>query len=562
MEGVSLKSRAVAFAICAGAIAFILAIIATSRGGSVTEDIAFALVPALLCGVMCWALAKRAIASTASAIDSAIVRLERAALGDLESEIPKEVAAQVPQLADAMQSLFQQLGANLDRVHRLAMYDSVTGLPNRINFRRSCERTLSEIPRDTFAALFFIDLDRFKNVNDTMGHAMGDVVLGLVASRLRGVADQVVAESATPPPLVGRLAGDEFTMFVTQLRDPQDAMRIATALQVAFGEPFDVIEHEAEIGASIGVALYPEHGKTLTDLMRSADAAMYHAKDNGRGRAEFFNQHLADRIADRAQMDSDLRVALDLEQFRLVFQPQVDMREGRIVAAEALLRWDHPNLGLTLPGTFIQRAEENGLIVEIGDWVIEKVADTIARWGRMGIEQRLAVNISPRQLDHAMFFKRLRAAMLAVNAPSRLLELEITETLAMQCSDEVVDAIAMLRADGASIAIDDFGTGYSNLPRLRQLRVDRIKLDRSLIEQIVDNGEARNIAHAVVGLIHGLGCQAVGKGVENSAQADVLRVIGCDVMQGHSIAEPMDEAAFVNWSRTESQHGLVAKVSA
>jgi EAL domain-containing protein (putative c-di-GMP-specific phosphodiesterase class I) len=218
-----------------------------------------------------------------------------------------------------------------------------------------------------------------------------------------------------------------------------------------------------------------------------------------------------------------------------------------------LLRWRHPRDGLRLPGSFIQRAEETGLIVEIGEWVIRTVAETIARWGRMGIEQRLAINISPRQLDHASFFRRLRAAMLAANAPARLLELEITETLAMHCSAEVIEAITLFRADGATIAIDDFGTGYSNLARLRDLPVDRVKLDRSLIEHIADNTEARTIAHAVVGLIHGIGCEAVAEGIESQAQADVLRVIGCDVIQGYAIAAPMDEEAFISWSRREDR---------
>jgi len=280
---------------------------------------------------------------------------------------------------------------------------------------------------------------------------------------------------------------------------------------------------------------------------------MYHAKANGRGRAEHFTQELANQIADRAQLETELREAIEQDQFALVFQPQLAVWGGDIVAAEALLRWRHPRDGLRLPGTFIQRAEETGLIVEIGEWVIGTVAETIARWGRMGIEQRLAINISPRQLDHAFFFRRLREAMRLANAPARLLELEITETLAMHCSEDVVEAIGLLRADGATISIDDFGTGYSNLARLRDLPVDRVKLDRSLIEHVVDNVEARTIAQAVVGLIHGIGCEAVAEGIESQAQADLMRVIGCDVVQGYGIAAPMDEDSFIAWSRAENR---------
>lgn len=557
MEGVSLKSRAIVFAMCAGAVAFILALVATSSGQIGIGNVSRALIPALVCAAMCWASAERSIASTAAAIDAAIARLTRAAHGDLDGDIPAEIGENVPELARAMNGLFQQLSTNLESVHRLAMFDPVTSLPNRTNFRRTCERALTDMAPGAGAALFFIDLDRFKSVNDTMGHAMGDMLLGMVANRLRAVADRVTAETGVPQPLIGRLAGDEFTMFFPDVTDPAEAARIGRGVLFALSETFDLVGHDVEIGASIGIALRPRHGENLTDLMRAADAAMYHAKATGRGRAEHFTEELASQIADRAQLERDLREAIEQDQFALVFQPQIAVWNGEIVAAEALLRWRHPRDGVRLPGTFIQRAEETGLIVEIGEWVIVTVAETIARWGRIGIEQRLAINISPRQLDHVSFFRRLREAMRAANAPARLLELEITETLAMHCSDEVIEAISLLRADGATIAIDDFGTGYSNLARLRDLPVDRVKLDRSLIEHIADNAEARTIAHAVVGLIHGIGCEAVAEGIETKAQAEVMRVIGCDVIQGYAIAAPMDETAFIAWSRQESRQRAV-----
>ena len=553
MDGVSLKSRAIVFAMGAGAVAFILALAATSSGQIGIGNVSRALIPALVCGAMCWASAERSIASTAAAIDAAISRLARAAEGDLDSDIPAEIGENVPQLAHAMNSLFHQLTANMESVHRLAMFDPVTSLPNRTHFRRTCEGALSDMPFSASAALFFIDLDRFKAVNDTMGHAMGDMLLGMVADRLRAVAAEVTLETGVPQPLIGRLGGDEFTIFCPDVGDPAQAERIARGVLLALGEPFDLLGHDVEIGASVGIAIRPQHGANLTDLMRSADAAMYHAKVNGRGRVEHFTERLASQIAQRVQLERDLRQAIEQDQFALVFQPQVAIWGGEIVAAEALLRWRHPVDGIRLPGTFIQRAEETGLIVEIGEWVIDTVAETIARWGRMGIEQRLAINVSPRQLDHAGFFTRLRDAMRVSEAPAWLLELEITETLAMHCSEEVVEAIAQLRADGATIAIDDFGTGYSNLARLRDLPVDRVKLDRSLIEHIVDNAEARTIAHAVVGLIHGIGCEAVAEGIESQAQADVMRVIGCDVIQGYAIAAPMDERAFIAWSRAEDR---------
>ncbi|MCP3731930.1 EAL domain-containing protein [Sphingomonas sp. MG17] len=550
MNGVSLKSRAIAFAICAGAFVFILALAATSRGHFDVSNATRALIAAIICAAMCWAYAERTIAHTAAAIDAAIARLASAANGDLESEIPPEVGECVPQLSDAMDGLFRQLHANLDSVQRLALFDPVTSLPNRTHFRRSCERVLTDMPPDAMAALFFIDLDRFKAVNDTLGHAMGDQLLAMVANRLRAVADRFTSDADAMPPLIGRLSGDEFTMFFPALAHVRNADRIGRGILFALSEPFDLADQEVSIGASVGIALRPEHGTTLTGLMRAADAAMYHAKASGRGRAEHFTERLATEIAERAQLESDLRGAVERDQFTLVYQPQISATDGRIVAAEALLRWQHPDRGLCLPGTFIGRAEETGLIVEIGEWVVESVAKTIARWGALGVEQRMAVNISPRQLDHAAFFRRLRDAMQMAGAPARLLELEITETLAMHCSSEVVDAIAALRNDGASIAIDDFGTGYSNLARLRDLPVDRVKLDRSLIEHVATQAEARTIAQAVIGLIHGLGCEAVAEGIETPAQLDVLRVIGCDVLQGYVIAQPMVEAEFIAWARS------------
>lgn len=546
MNAFSLKSRAIVFAICAGAVAFILALAAASRGMLTAESAATAVIAAVICGALCWASAERALASTASALDIAIQRLARAADGDLQGEVPEEVVQTVPALADAMGRLFHQLHANIENVQRLAMFDPVTSLPNRINFRRSCERMLATLPEDGRAALLFIDLDRFKQVNDTLGHASGDMLLAMVANRLRAVADRF-ADKTGERPLIGRLAGDEFTMFVPDLIDGRDAARVGEALLYALSETFELNGNEVDIGASVGIARYPEHGRTLNALMRAADAAMYHAKAMGRGRSEPFNALLAQQIEDRARLEEDLRIAIARDQFELVYQPQLSAHDGALVGAEALLRWRHPD-GLRLPAAFLRRAEETGLIVEIGDWVVDNVAQTIARWGKLGIRQRLAINVSGRQLDQAAFFRRLRQAMHRASAPAHLLELEINETQAMHCLPEIIDAIVALRSDGASIAVDDFGTGYSNIARLRELPIDRVKLHRSVTAYVVDEPGARAIAQAVIGLVHGLGCEAVAVGIETAAQADVLRVIGCDVLQGFALAQPMDEGDFLAWA--------------
>jgi diguanylate cyclase (GGDEF)-like protein len=510
---------------------------------------------------MCWAAAERAISHTAGAIDAAIARLSRGARGDLESAIPPEVGECVPELSTAMADLFTQLNASMTSIERMALYDSVTGLPNRNHFRARCDAMLAEIEADVTAALLFIDLDRFKGVNDTLGHASGDLLLGQVAARLKAIVAQT-APSGGKNPLIGRLAGDEFTVFLPMIDVAEDATRVAQAILAVLGEPFDIHGHPVAIGASIGVALRPAHGIDLTDLMKAADSAMYLAKEGGRGRVETFGSALAERISARAVLDQELRSAVEQGEFALVFQPQVAVADGRIVAAEALLRWRHPTQGLKLPGSFIQRAEENGAIVEIGDWVVDEVAATIARWGRSGIEQRLSINVSQRQIDHASFFRHLSDAMAAADAPARLLELEINESLAMECSSDTLDVLIALRRAGATVAIDNFGTGYSNVARLRALPIDRIKLDRSVVAEVATEQAARTIAHALVGLIHGLGCEAVAEGIESQAQADVLRVIGCDAIQGYAVAEPMDEGAFLVWARSDQALMPVRSINA
>lgn len=551
MASSSLMTRAFVFAICASAMAFVLTLVAPGHRLLEPAEIGHAAIAAVICGVLCWVCVYRSLTTSAATLDAAIARLVDAAKGDLEGEVPGSVIRNAPPLADAMADLFHRLHAHIDGVQRLALYDPVTGLPNRIHFRRTVERQLTELPADAHAAMFFIDLDRFKRVNDTLGHAIGDHLLSMVGNRLRAVVERFAPRSDAMRPLIGRLSGDEFTIFFPELARPGDADRIARGVLFALGEPFDLANQDVEIGASIGIALRPEHGETMTDLMRAADTAMYHAKGSGRGRAEHFSERLARDLIDRAQLEADLRDALDREQFALVFQPQLDLDDRRVVAAEALLRWHHPSGEERLPGTFLRRAEESGLIVEIGEWVIQSVAATIRRWGAIGVDHRLAVNVSQRELDHADFFRRLRGAMRAAGAPATLLELEITETMAMHCSEEAIDAIAALRADGATIAIDDFGTGYSNLTRLRTLPIDRVKLDRSVIATVTESQEALAVVQSLVGLIHGLGLEAVAEGVERQDQAEVLRIIGCDVIQGYAVAEPMPEAAFLTWSQAE-----------
>ncbi len=546
MQGVTLKSRAAAFACAAGALVFTLSLVLGYTPGQQDDlmQVGRALIIAILCGTMSWASASRSMASTAAAIDTATERLLSAAHGDLQSPVSPDIGAELPDLSVAMQSLFSQVRTNLDHVQSLALFDQITGLANRTSFCRQVERHLTGRQTDAMAALFFIDLDGFKGVNDTLGHAAGDQLLARVAGRLREVVMAQVS-AGTGDAVIGRLAGDEFTMFFPMLPGPSAAARIARAVQFALGERFDLGSQHVELGASIGIACYPEHGDTLSALLRAADVAMYHAKHQGRGRAEIYSAELALEAADRAELERDLLLALQRDEFLLQFQPQIDATSGQAVAAEALVRWAHPERDLVMPGAFVPVAEESGTIVALGDWVMSRVCETVARWAQAGQRQRIAINISTRELAQADFFLRLRHAMATYQAPATMLELEITESVAMEMDQRILEQLAALRGEGLRVAIDDFGTGYSNLARLKELPVDRVKIDRSLVRDIATSAEARTICSAVVGLIQGLGMEVVIEGIETEAQMEMLRVIGCTLFQGYHLARPMDEQAYL-----------------
>jgi diguanylate cyclase (GGDEF)-like protein len=545
MQGVTLKSRATAFACAAGALVFILAMILGPGSHDDVSGLAEALIIAILCATMTWASPAPTTQAVAHAHDRKNQRLLTAAHGDLQSPVPPEVGEQLPDLAIAAESLLSQVRTNLDHVQTLALFDQVTGLANRPSFCRQVERAMAEHRTDRPGALFFIDLDGFKSVNDTLGHAAGDQLLARVAGRLREVVmTQLTAGMGDA--VIGRLAGDEFTMYFPDLPNAQAAQRIARAIQFALGERFDLGSQHVDLGASIGIACFPEHGDTLSTLLRSADIAMYHAKHEGRGRTEMFTNALAAEAADRATLERDLILALERDEFLLEFQPQVDIVSGQAVSAEALVRWRHPDRDLVLPGAFVPVAEESGTIVALGDWVMGRVCETAARWAREGVRQRLAINISTRELSQPDFFDRLRRAMARFQTPPDMLELEITESLAMDMDSRLLEQLRELRVLGLRISIDDFGTGYSNLARLKDLPVDRVKIDRSLIRDIATSAQTRTICSAVVGLIHGLGMEVVIEGVETQAQMDMLRVIGCTLFQGYYLARPTDELDYLD----------------
>ena len=467
--------------------------------------------------------------------------------GDLVSPAPPSVRRSMPKLAAAVDSLFAEVRASIENAHALGMYDPVTSLPNRLHFRSEADKLLSEAREGTRSAMLFVDLDRFKSVNDSLGHARGDQLLIMVANRLRVVVNAEYGGNARSRPLLARLAGDEFTMFFPEIASTEEIERIARRVVLAISEPFELCSHSIDIGASIGVAISPDHGTSIEALMRAADIAMYRAKSSGGGQHCLFDQALAEEHQLRVDTERALTEAVQRGEFRLAFQPQMSLVTGEVCGAEALLRWEHPKDGLRLPGTFIPVAERTGVISEIGDWVLGDVASSLGAWRRSGFDGRLAFNISPRQVDRADFFAKVRQAFADAEVPLSMVELEFTESAAMEVSSPVLAEIGALRADGVRISIDDFGTGYSNLARLRSMPLDRVKLDQSLIADIESSDKARVVVQAVIHLIKGVGCEVVAEAVETVAQADILRAMGCDTVQGYVFAPPMFEEEFLAW---------------
>jgi diguanylate cyclase len=467
--------------------------------------------------------------------------------GDLTSPAPPAVRRSMPEVAAAVDTLFAEVRSSIENAHALGMYDPVTSLPNRLHFRAEADKLFGGAAPGTRSAMLFVDLDRFKLVNDSLGHARGDQLLVMVANRLRVVATSEMTGPAKRRPLLARLAGDEFTLFVPEIEQSEHAERLARQIAVAMSEPFELHGSSVDIGVSVGVAIGPDHGSTVDALMRAADLAMYRAKKLGGGQPCLFNEALAEEHRVRLETERALAEAIERGELLLMLQPQISLETGELVGTEALLRWNHPREGLRLPGTFIPIAEHSGAIVELGDWVIGEVAAILTAWQRQGSAHRLAFNVSPRQLDRSDFFVRLRQMLAAQDVPLSLVELEFTESAAMKASDTVIEEITALRREGARITVDDFGTGYSNLARLRTMPIDRVKLDPSLIADIESCEQARVVVQAVIELIRGLRCEVVAEAVETAAQADILRAMGCHSVQGFVFAQPMFEQDYLDW---------------
>jgi diguanylate cyclase (GGDEF)-like protein len=424
------------------------------------------------------------------------------------------------------------------QILHLAHHDPLTQLPNRASLQERIAQALVMARRDcTAMAVLFIDLDRFKLVNDTHGHHVGDKLLIDVAGRLRRMTRQ--------SDIVARLGGDEFVLVLNGLAQPAatTAAALAEKTRQLLDEPYVVCGHELHTSCSIGICLYPNDGIDSVALLSNADLAMYHAKSDGRNRIAFFHSGMNSAVGERMTLDLGLQHAIDRRELSVQFQAQQRLDDGRVVAAEALARWQHPTLGQVPPSKFIPIAEDNGLISSIGIWVLTQALEQVQHWRRVGSPDfRVAVNVSAVQLVSEGLVDVVDRSLRKLGLPGNALEIEITESAVMRDPERTIAQLHRLRDLGVLLAIDDFGTGNSSLAYLKQLPLSCLKLDRTFVTNIDQDGRDAAICRATVQMAHALGLQVVAEGVENETQLAVLRELDCDVVQGYLVGRPMDPA--------------------
>ncbi len=417
----------------------------------------------------------------------------------------------------------------------LANYDTLTGLPNRALLSERLGRAIVRARRqETRVAVLFLDLDRFKDINDSLGHAAGDRLLKAAATRLQAT----VGASDT----VARLGGDEFTVVLEDVESIPAVERMAREILTAFSMPLEVDErHDVSITPSLGISLYPDHGLVPTDLLKFADTAMYQAKAEGRNTYQIYNETMDAESRRRATVLASLRKALDRGEFRLVYQPRMALADGRITGVESLLRWHSAELGEISPTVFVPLAEESGLILQIGDWVLNEALQTLKRWRTHGLNEiSIGINVSVLQLLRGHLPEQLRRLIGELGVPANRIELEVTESMVMQNAEQTTHVLNELRKLGVTLAIDDFGTGYSSLVYLKRLPIDTLKIDKEFIGDLTRDPDDEAITATVITMGHSLGLNVIAEGVESEQQLGYLREQGCDEIQGFWLSPPLD----------------------
>ena len=495
-------------------------------------------------GSFCGALAGGGLQGDGLVYLVLITTLAVLAVALLTSVLDARLEARTAELARSLTLANQELT-------QLALHDTLTDLPNRTLLADRIEQAIAKVAEQGGCfALMFIDLDGFKPVNDAFGHHVGDLLLKAVAARLRGHLHS--------QDTLARIGGDEFVLLV-QLREPNDAMDVAVKQVNLVSRPFRVAEHDLQLTASLGIVLYPGNGQDQHELLRNADAAMYHAKSAGKNGYSFFDVSMNSNARQQLQLLQDLRQALEQRQFRLHYQPKFDAQNCQPIGAEALLRWEHPQQGLLLPDRFIGLAEKTGLIIPIGEWVLIEACRQMRQWLDQGHHGwRMAVNLSAIQFCHAGLVDSVARALQQNSLQANCLTLEITETTAMHDADASLTVLQRLSDMGVDLSIDDFGTGYSSLMYLKRLPANELKIDRGFVRDLEHDSDDAAIVSAIVALGQALGLRIVAEGVETDRQQDFLTRLGCDSLQGYLLGQPVPAEQFMGKLQAMRQESTAA----
>lgn len=526
--------------------------------------------PILLLGMVFATLLVRQITGPLQRLSESTVAVSS---GHLDTEIPIEGPREIKQLGSAFSAMISKLKQNIEQAYELAYVDKTTQLPNREFFRKELTRSIRRSVRyESTGALLFVDLDGFKKVNDTHGHDCGDDLLGQFSERLANVlraedlvafkvanamtedegSDSASSEDGKNRQMLARLGGDEFTVLLSDLREATDAATVSQRIIDAVSEPFIINDSEIRIGASIGIAIFPQDGSDYQSILKSADLAMYQAKEEGKNTYRYYSDELNQEASRRMEIERDLRIALKQDdQLELYYQPKIETETGEPRSVEALIRWKHPEKGMIQPLEFINVAEDCGLILPLGKWVLEEACNQINRFNALGLDLSIAVNISTAQFSGADLSKVVMEVLAKTGASPNRLELELTESMAMQNPEMALHHIKTLKEKGIRFAIDDFGTGYSNLSQLSQLPFDVFKIDRSFVDMLTDEKveHGRVIVRTILAMANSLNYETVAEGVETVEQLEFMAGFGCTFAQGYYFAKPMPESEFLDWHK-------------
>ena len=525
----------------------------------------FSLVPILSLGIILAGILVKQITSPLLRLSETA---EHVADGDLKRTMPIEGPNEIRQLGLAFSGMIGKLKQNIEQIYELAYVDRTTQLPNREFFRKELTRAIRRAVRQKVTGgLLFVDLDGFKRVNDTHGHDAGDAILSQFSERLANVlrAEDLIAFKAMNAmeteegdsdnanknkQMLARLGGDEFTVLLSEIREPTDAATVSQRIIEAVSEPFDINGAKINIGASVGIAIFPRDGSDYQTILKSADMAMYQAKEEGKNTYRYFSSELNAEASRRMEIEQDLRIALEEDnQLELYYQPKIHCSSALPKSAEALIRWKHPEKGMIPPLDFINIAEDCGLILPLGKWVLEQACQQLKAFEDDGIDISIAVNISTAQFERPDLSDIVIEVLNETGANPANLELELTESMAMQNPDVALKHINVLKKLGVRFAIDDFGTGYSNLSQLSRLPFDVFKIDRSFVDKLTNREDehGRIIVRTILGMANSLNYETVAEGVETVSQLEFLTEYGCTYAQGYYFARPMPSKEFHQW---------------